>query len=66
MGAKSSRSKPSAKDAALVATLLTEQAGITRWALVNDGRPRETVSEAELELVGRPLTQTKTTLAAGI
>ena len=66
MGAHSSGSKPSAKDAALFAALLTEQSRIARGALVDDGRLRQTASKAELELVGRSPTQTKTTLAAGV
>jgi hypothetical protein len=66
MGARSSGSKPSAKDAAVFATLLTEQARIARGALVDDGRLRQTASKAELELVGRSPTQTKTSLAAGV
>ena len=66
MRARSSRSKPSAKDAALVAALLTEQACLARRALVDDGRLWETAGKAELELVGWSLTQTKTALAAGV
>ena len=66
MGAQSAGSKPSAKDAAVFATLLTEQARVARRALVDDGRLRQTASKAELELVGWSLTQTKTTLAAGV
>jgi hypothetical protein len=66
MGAQSSGSKPSAKNAALFAALLTEQSRIARGALVDDGRLRETARKAQLELVGRSPTQTKTTLAAGI
>ena len=66
MGARSTGSEPPSKDAALFATLLTEHSCITRGALVDDGRLRETASKAELELVGRSPTQTKTTLAAGV
>jgi hypothetical protein len=66
MGARSSGSKPSAKDAALFAALLPEQSRIARGALVDDGGLRQAVSKAELELVGRSPTQTKTTLAAGV
>jgi hypothetical protein len=66
MGAWSSGSKPSAENAALVAALLTEQTRIARRALVDDGHCRETASKAELELVGRSLTETKATLAAGV
>ena len=66
MGARSTRSEPPSKDAALFAALLTEHSCIARGALVDDGRLRETASKAELELVGRSPTQTKTTLAAGV
>ena len=55
-----------AKDAALFAALLTEEPGIARGALVDDGRLRQTAGKAELELVGRSLTQTEATLAAGV
>ena len=64
MGARSSGSKPTTEYAALVAALLTKERRITRGALVNDGRLWETASKAELELVGRALTETKATLAA--
>ena len=66
MRARSSGSEPTSKHAALFAALLTEQACIARGALVDDGRLRQTARKAELELVGRSPTQTKTTLAAGI
>jgi hypothetical protein len=66
MGAWSSGSKSSAKNAAFFAALLTEQSCIAGGALVDDGRLWETASKAELELVGRSTTQTKTTLAAGV
>jgi hypothetical protein len=66
MGARSSGSKPSAKDATVFAALLTEQSRIARGALVDDGRLRDPCVQAELELVGWSLTQTKTTLAAGV
>jgi hypothetical protein len=66
MRARSTRSEPPSKDPALFATLLTEHSCIARGALVDDGRLRETASKAELELVGRSPTQTKTTLAAGV
>ena len=46
MGARSAGSKPFAKDAALVATLLTQQACLTHGALVDDGRLWETASKA--------------------
>ena len=58
MGARSTGSEPPSKDAALVAALLTEQAGIALWALVNDGCLREAAGKAELELVGWSLTET--------
>jgi arsenate reductase-like glutaredoxin family protein len=66
MGAQSAGSKPSAKDAALFAALLTEQSCIARRALVDDGRLWETASKAELEFVGWSLTETEAPLAAGI
>jgi len=66
MGARSAGSEPSAKDAALVATLLTEHSCIARGALVDDGRLWETASKAELELIGRSATETEGTLAAGV
>lgn len=66
MGARSSGSQSFAKDAALLAALLTEQAGIAQGALVDDGGLRETRIQAELELVGRSLTETEATLAAGV
>ncbi len=66
MRARSSGSEPSRKDAARFASLLTEQARVARGALVNDGRLRQTASKAELELVGRSPTQTKTMLAARV
>ena len=59
------RSKPSAKDAALFAALLTEQSRFARGDRVDDGRLRQTASKTELEFVGWPPPQTKTTLAAG-
>ena len=64
MGARSSGSKPSAKDPALCAALLTEDARLARGALVDDSRLREAASKAERELVGWSLTETKATLAA--
>src|SRR5215470_14415865 len=66
MGARSSGSEPSRKDAALLAALLTEQSRITRGALVDDGSLRQTPIQIELELIGWSPTQTKTTLAAGV
>ena len=66
MRARSSWSEASAKDAALVAPLLTEQPRIACGALVDDGGLREAVGKAELELVVWSPTLTKTTLAAGV
>src|SRR5512132_2217068 len=66
MRAQSAWSKPSAKDVALFAALLTEQSRIACGALVNDGRLRETATKAELELVCRSPTLTKTTLTARV
>ena len=66
MGAWSSGSEPFAKDAALIAALLTEQSRVARGALVDDDRLRQATSQAELELIGWSPTQTKTALAAGI
>jgi hypothetical protein len=66
MGARSTGSKASAKDAALFATLLTEHSCIARGALVDDGRLWETAGKTELEFVGWSPTQTKSTLAAGV
>ena len=66
MRARSSGSEPFGKDAALFATLLTEQSRFAFGALVDDGRLRQTAVQAELELVGRSATQTKTMLTAGV
>ena len=66
MGTQASGSEPSAKDAALVAALLTEHSCVARRALVDDGRLWETAGKAELEFVGWSPTQTEATLAAGI
>ncbi len=66
MGAWSTGSKPSSKNAALVAALLTKEACIALGALVDDGRVWETAGKAELEFVGWSLTETKATLAAGV
>jgi len=65
MGARSSGSKPSAKDAAVFAALLTERSRIARGALIDYGGFRDPPVQAELKLVGWSPTQTKTTLAAG-
>ena len=66
MGAWSTGSKPSSKNAALVAALLTKEACIALGALVDDGRLWEPSGKAELELVGWALTETKATLTAGV
>jgi hypothetical protein len=66
MGARSSGSKPSAKNAALLTTLLAKEACITLGALVDDGRLWEPAGKAKLALIGRSLTETKTTLTAGV
>ena len=66
MRARCSGSKPPSKNAAVFAALLTEQAGVAREALVNDGGLRHLAVQAELELVSRSPSRTKTTLAAGI
>ena len=66
MRARSTGSEPPSKDAALCAALLAKHPHLTLWALVNDGRLWETAGKAELELVGWSLTETKTTLAAGV
>jgi len=66
MRVRSAGSKPFAKDAALVAALLTQDACLTRGALVDDCRLWEPAGKAELELVGWALTETKATLAAGV
>ncbi len=66
MGARSSGSKPSAKDAALFAALLPEQSGIACGALVDAGRFRESAGKTELELVGRSPTETEASLTAGV
>ena len=66
MGAGSSGSKPTTEYAALVAALLTKEPRITGGALVDDGRLWKTAGKAELEFVGRALTETKATLTAGV
>ena len=66
MEARSSGSKPTTEYAALVAALLTKERRITPGALVNDGRLWKTACNAELEFVGRALTEAKTTLAASV
>ena len=66
MGARSSGSKPSSKDAALFAALLTKHPHLALGALVDDGRLRETAGKAELEFVGWSLTETEATLAASV
>ena len=64
MRARSTGSKPPSKDDALFAALLAKHPHLTFWALVDDGRLRQTAGKAELELVGESLTQTEATLAA--
>ena len=66
MGARCAGSKPTSKSTAIVAALLAKEPGITLGALVDDGRLWETDGEAELELVGRSLTEAEPTLTAGI
>jgi hypothetical protein len=66
MGARCSGSKPTSKSTALVAALLAKEPRITLRALVDDGRLWETASKAQLEFVGRSLSETKATLPAGI
>jgi hypothetical protein len=66
MGARCAGSKPTSKSTAIVAALLAEEPGITLRALVDDGRRWETTGKTELELVGRSLSETKATLAAGV
>src|SRR6267143_2141586 len=66
MGAWSSGSKSTSENAALVAALLTKEPGITLGALVDDGRPWKAAGKAELELVGRSLSETEATLAASV
>jgi hypothetical protein len=66
MRARSTGSKPPSKDAALFAALLAKHPHLTLWALVDDGRLRETAGKAELEFVGWSLTETEATLAASI
>lgn len=66
MGAWSSGSKSTSKSAAVVAALLTKEPGITLGALVDDGRLWKAPGKAELELVGRSLSETEATLAASV
>ena len=66
MGARSSGSESSREHAALLAPLLTEQSLIAHGTLVDDGRLRQMVSEAELEFVGRSLTEAEAMLAARV
>ena len=61
-----SRSEPSGENAALIATLLSEQPGFTFGALVHDAGSRQTPSQAELELIRWLLAPTKAALTAGI
>jgi hypothetical protein len=64
MGARRSGSKPTSKSTAFVAALLAKEACITLGALVDDGRSWKAAGKAELELIGWPLTEAETTLAA--
>ncbi len=66
MGARSSGAKATTQNAAFVAALLTQEPRITLGALVDDGRLWETDGKAELELVGRSLSEAEATLAAGV
>ena len=66
MGARCAGSKSTTKSTALVAALLAKESGITRRALVDDGRLWEAAGKAELDLVGWAPTETKATLAAGV
>jgi hypothetical protein len=66
MGAWSSGTKPTTKNAALVTALLTKKPRIAFGALVDDGRFGETSGKAQLELVSWSLAETEATLAAGI
>jgi hypothetical protein len=59
-------SEASAKDAALCAALLTKQSRLACWALIDVRCLWETSSKIEPEFVGRSLTTTEATLAAGI
>jgi hypothetical protein len=58
--------KPSAEYAALVAPLLTQEAGFAVWALVDDCRGGQSARQAKTQFVGRQLTMTEPTLAAGV
>lgn len=62
----SPRSEPSGENAALVATLLSEQPCFTFGALVHDAGSRQTPSQAEWKFVRWLLAPTKATLTAGI
>lgn len=66
MGARSSRTKATAKNATLITALLTKEPRLTLRALVDDGRLWKTAGKSELELVGRSLAETEATLAARI
>jgi hypothetical protein len=58
--------KPSAEYAALVAPLLTQEPRLTRGALIDDRRGGQSARQAETQFVGRQLTMTEPTLAAGV
>jgi phage baseplate assembly protein W len=66
MRAWSAGTKPSSKDAALVTALLTQEPRITLRALVHDGCFGKTAGKAQVELVGRSLTEAEATLAAAV
>jgi hypothetical protein len=66
MWAGSARTKPSAKDAAIVTALLTEEAGFAFGALVDDRRGGQPTLQAKTQLVCRPLTTTEASLTADV
>ncbi len=66
MWAGSAGTKPSAKYAALVTPLLTEEASFAVWALVDDCRGGQSFRQAKAQFVGWPLAMTESTLAAGV
>ena len=66
MRAWSAGTKTFSKDAALVTALLTQGSRITLRALVHDGCLGETAGKAQVELVGRSLTEPEATLAAAV
>ena len=66
MWAGTAGTKPAAEYAALVTPLLTEEPRLTLGALVDDRRSGQSARQAETQFVGRPLTMTEPTLAAGV